>query len=128
MIKMLSVRKMKAILEKLSLLPWLAPYALLAYGYLLLLYKAGFHIPVLLIFSFPILMLIFIFLHSHADMTLDSDCDYDEGLIASIKCFFNCYFFCGVLYPSRVYSNFRCYLLSYLSTKHLTNQASSPVN
>ena len=93
MIKMLSVRKMKAILEKLSLLPWLAPYALLAYGYLLLLYKAGFHIPVLLIFSFPILMLIFIFLHSHADMTLDSDCDYDEGLIASIKCFFNCYFF-----------------------------------
>jgi hypothetical protein len=84
---------MKVIAEKLSLIPWLAPYALLAFSYLLLLFQSGLHIPVLLIFSFPVLVIIFVVLHSHAELSLDLDCMYDDGWKAGVKVYLNCYFF-----------------------------------
>jgi hypothetical protein len=84
---------MKRVIEILTLLPWLAPYALLAVGYLFLLYLSGLHFPLLLVVTFPVMMFIFVMLHSQADMTLDLECMYEDGWKAKMQVYWNCYAF-----------------------------------
>jgi hypothetical protein len=107
---------MKRVIEILTLLPWLAPYALLAVGYLFLLYLSGLHFPLLLVLAFPVMMFIFVMLHSRADMTLDLE----------LLCFLNFLYFSRHSYIFRfnIFNIVFNFLKRINLDKHLTRRSS----